>query len=334
MNKRASAVAALIVAVAGSAVWLPSARADIRTDGGAPVSGIAWDAAAGSLFVVGPGDGASVGIVGKDGRPAGKVTFGGTPKSVQALALAADVLYVADIGDESQSRSSVTVYGVAAKDGRQGYKAWDFKYPDGAHDAKAFLVSGKGRFYFITSGDNPGIYRAELNPSRQSVNTLVRSADAPKGVTDAAFLSDGTTMLIRTGDGVALLDATTWKTVARTTYVDGPEGESITPFTTGRMLVGSDQLFREEPLPSGTTTVTPAPAPDPTATPTATDSSSDSPTTDPSGTTDPSPDATQSSAPGTEAGSGGVSRSGTILALFGALAVALAAGALVFVIRD
>lgn len=334
MNKCASAVAALIVAVAGSAAWLSPAHADIRTDDATPVTGIAWDGAAGTLFVVGPQDGALVGMVGKDGRPAGKVTFGGTPKSVQGLALAADVLYVADIGDESQARPFVTVFGLAAKDGRQSYKAWDFKYPDGAHDAKAFLVSGKGRFYFITSGDNPGIYRAELNPSRQDVNKLVRAADAPKGVTDAAFLTDGTTMLIRTGGGVSLIDATTWKTVATTTYADGPDGESITPFTSGRMLVGSPPLFREEQLPAGTTTVTPVPSQEGTAGASPTGTASESPTANSSQSAEAGPTATQSPAPDVEATVGGVSRSGTILALFGALGVALAAGTVVFLIRN
>lgn len=334
MNKRATAVATLLVAVAFGAAAAPSAMADIAAPGDGPVTGIAWDRAAGALFVVGSQDGSTVAMLDEQGRKAGTVTFGAKPESTQALALAGGVLHVADIGDPGRNRSFVTVYGVAAKDGRQGYRAWDFKYPDGPHDAQAFLVSGKGRFYFITSGTNPGIYRAELNPSRDTVNKLVRAADAPSGVTDAAFLADGSTMLIRTGDGVSLVDAYAWKTTAETTYVDGPEGESITTFTTGRMLVGAEAGFRDEPLPSGTTTVTPVPVPDPTESST---SPTESATPTASQTTEESPQATPTptpSAPGGEATGGGVSRSGTILALFGALAVAVGAGVVVFLIRN
>ena len=64
--------------------------------------------------------------------------------------------------------------------GTTRYNAFDFRYQDGARDAKAFLISGKGRIYVVTTGDNPGIYRAPATPSRQSMNTLVRVTDAPE----------------------------------------------------------------------------------------------------------------------------------------------------------
>lgn len=315
-----------VLAAAAAAALLglipATATADVAI-GDLTAVGLAFDGGDDVLFVAGADAGPVVAVFDEAGARKGDVTFSGRPVSVQALALADGVLHVADIGDEKRDREFVTVFGVAPEPGRQSYKAWDFAYPDGPHDAKAFLISGKGRFYFITTGDEPGIYRADLNPSRDGVNRLTRAADAPAGVTDAAFLDDGETMLVRTADGVVLIDAFTWETKATTTYVGGAAGESVTPFGRDGMLVGARSPLREEPLPQGRTTVTPGPAP--ASTPTGSESvepSRPSPS--------PTASATATAAPEEPEVTYEVSRSGTLLALIGALALSLLAGAFVF----
>lgn len=314
------------------------ASADVGIDDLTAV-GLAFDSRSGRVFVAGEGDGGAVAIFDEAGKRSGEVTFSGKAESVQALALDGGVLHVADIGDPGRNREFVTVFGMAPEAGRQAYKAWDFSYPDGPHDAKAFLVSGKGRFYFITDGDDPGIYRAELNPGRQGVNKLTRAADAPRGVTDAAFLADGETMLVRTGDGVALIDAFTWKTTASVTYVDAPGGESVTPFGSGRMLVGATSPLRKESLPKGSTTATPVPGSSPGVTSTAesvgpTATATSSVTATPSATSTPSATATASAPDEGADVTYEVSRSGTLLALAGAAVLSLIAGAFVYFRRQ
>lgn len=301
---------------------------DIDLGDATEVVGLAWNEDAETLYVSAAATPDAVQMVGSDGTAAGEITFGGDPESVQGLAHDGGQLYIADIGDPDGDRDFVTVFAVTPEDGRQNYRAWDFAYPDGAQDATAFLISGRGRFYFITTGENAGIYGADLNPSRERTNELFRAADAPEGVTDAAFLDDGETMLVRTADGVELINAFTWEVESSVTYVDAPEGESIALFGDGRMLVGAGGVLRDEPLPKGNTTATPVP-PSPSPEP--------SETAAPGETATAGPTATGSAAPPAEPGetsSDSVSRGGTLFALGGALVVALVAGAIVFFSRD
>lgn len=320
-------VAALSLGLLVSAVPALAHADDIDLGETTEVVGLAWDDDAETLYVSSAANPEAVQMLGPDGTAAGEITFTGDPVSVQGLAHDAGQLYIADIGDEAGDRDFVTVFAVTPGDGQQNYRAWDFVYPDGAQDATAFLISGRGRFYFITTGENAGIYGADLEPSRQNTNELFRAADAPDGVTDAAFLDDGETMLVRTGDGVELINAFTWEVESSLTYVDAPEGESVTQFGEGRMLVGAGGLLRDEALPEGNTTATPAP-PSPSAEP--------SETVAPSESVPAEPTATETTAPADpgDTGSDGVSRGGTLIALVGALVVAVAAGAVVFFSKD
>lgn len=301
----------------------PAQADDVDLGAAAPnaVTGIAWDDGSEEVLVT---DAAGA-ITAKDPSAGDErsIAFTGAPQSVQALGLFDGMLYVGDVGDEGASREFVSVFRVDPKPGSTNYWAWDFSYPDGARDAKAMAVSGKGRIYIVTSGDDPGIYRAGLEPSRSGVNTLVRAADAPEGVTDAAFLDDGSTLMLRTGDGVDLVDAYTWEVQASTTYVGGPEGESITLFTTDRMLVGGGAVLRDEPLPSGMTTATPVPSSEPSAPVSPSDTAAPEPTSEV-----PSEGQTE------ESQTSDVSRRGTVMALLAAGVVAILAGVFVFVARD
>lgn len=308
----------------GAAVAATPALADdidLGPESSDAITGIAWDGASEEVMVADE----SGTITARDpeageDRP---VTFTGDPDSVQALSLFKNMLYIGDVGDEGGDRDFVTVFRIDPEADSTNYRAWDFSYPEGAQDAKAMAVSGKGRVYIVTGGDDPGIYRAALDPSGSDVNKLVRAADAPAGVTDAVFLDDGSTLMLRTQDGVDLVDGYTWEVRASTTYVDGPAGESVTVFGSDRMLVGGATLLRDEPLPDGMTTVTPVPAAEPTPTTGASDTAA------PEATATVSP----SEAP-EESQTSEVSRSGTLFAVLGAAAVAILAGVAVFMVRD
>lgn len=277
----------------------------------APVVGMAHAPGSDALWVAGAraDDGVIVNVNNGD-----EVTFGGDPVSVQALAWNASQLYIADIGDEEASRDHVVVFRLNdTEPGRQRYNAFDFQYADGARDAKAFLISGRGNFYVVTAGDNPGIYFAKAQASRTSMNTLTRVADAPAGVTDGVFLSDGSTMALRTSTGIEYLDAFTWETLVTDTLVGAPADESITVGNNDELYVGGNPAIRTAEVPSSdvTTTVTPEP------------SESPSPSPSPSPTSTATADTTDEEQP---ASSSGPNRSGTYIAIGLAALVSIGAG--------
>lgn len=298
-------------------------------DGVAPVVGMAYDGS--GLWLAGAA--ANDGVVVKAGTGE-EVRFSGQPRSVQALAWSDGRLWVADFGDEAASRDYVVAFRLNSTEaGQTRYNAFDFRYEDGARDAKAFLISGKGRIYVVTAGENPGIYRAPAAPSRQSMNTLVRVAPAPEGVTDGVFLSDGFTMALRTAKGIEYIDAFTWETTVTDAIEGAPEGESIARGAADEIFVGGNPGIRTTAKPSSDTTTTVSPAPDPSPTPTETTS----PET-PTGSASPSdtPTATnQAIDPDDEEtpDGSGPSRRGTYVALALAGALALAAGAITYFVK-
>ncbi|HMQ64688.1 MAG TPA: hypothetical protein PJ992_00225 [Arachnia sp.] len=298
-------------------------------DGVAPVVGMAYDGS--GLWLAGAA--ANDGVVVKAGTGE-EVRFSGQPRSVQALAWSDGRLWVADFGDEAASRDYVVAFRLNSTEaGQTRYNAFDFRYEDGARDAKAFLISGKGRIYVVTAGENPGIYRAPAAPSRQSMNTLVRVAPAPEGVTDGVFLSDGFTMALRTAKGIEYVDAYTWETTVTDAIEGAPEGESIARGAADEIFVGGNPGIRTTAKPSSDTTTTVSPAPDPSPTPTETTS----PET-PTGSASPSdtPTATnQAIDPDDEEtpDGSGPSRRGTYVALALAGALALAAGAITYFVK-
>ena len=321
--------AALAVGLALGVSPLAAVADDILPpDGVAPVVGMAYDGD--GLWLAGAS--ANDGVVVKAGT-GDEVRFEGNPQSVQALAWSDGRLWVADFGDEASSRDHVVAFRLnSTEPGTTRYNAFDFRYQDGARDAKAFLISGKGRIYVVTTGDNPGIYRAPATPSRQSMNTLVRVTDAPEGVTDGVFLSDGFTMALRTAKGIEYVDAYTWETTVTETIEGAPEGESIARGQADEVFVGGNPGIRTTAKPASdtTTTVTPTPEPSPTPTETAPETSpgSASPSGTPTATSEaPDPGAEESpdaSSP---------SRRGTYVALALAGALALAAGAVTYFVK-
>lgn len=109
-------------------------------------------------------------------------------------------LYIGDIGDNGKKRSSIFVHRVKEpKPGRPSgsltkYKTYEFRYPDGAHNAEGLMVQPRTHRIFVVSkvkGAEGAIYRAPSTPSTTSVNTLQRVRSAPAGMSDAVFLRDG-----------------------------------------------------------------------------------------------------------------------------------------------
>jgi hypothetical protein len=178
-----------------------------------------------------------------DGEVDGTLEFRVEPVDVEAVAFHEGRLYVADIGDNRERREFVTVYffdDAAPADQPVVYKAYDFSFPDGPHDAETLLVDGDDRLFIVTKGAEGGIYAAPTSPQRQGVNELERVGDAPPYVTDGTVLPDGK-LALRTYASVEVVDPATFEVTARAATPVQKQGESITAtFDGDALLIGSE----------------------------------------------------------------------------------------------
>ncbi|GAB3622927.1 hypothetical protein GCM10027418_10090 [Mariniluteicoccus endophyticus] len=247
-------------------------------------SGMARDTGRQLFWVVNDSeDSGRVFAVGPDGKTKGTLEYAAKPVDVEAVAMAGNRLFVADIGDNQAQRDKITVYYFdqpAPNDDRSGsYRAWDFVYPDGAHDAETILVDKNGRIYFVTKGPQGAIYAAPKQLRSNGPNDLTRVADAPAFVTDGTFLPDGR-IALRTYVSVVVLDPELYSPVAQAVTPFQRQGEALTVSLDGKtLLLGSEgvgqvvlriavpeQLYSD--VPSGAPT--PPPSPTPTPAPAAT----------------------------------------------------------------
>jgi hypothetical protein len=207
--------------------------------------------------------------IGLDGEVQGTLNFRAQPQDVEAVAVHEDRLYVADIGDNNRERDSIRVYffkNPRANGLTVTYNAYDFRYPDGSHNAETLLVDDSGRLFIVTKGRKASIYEAPLRPRREGINELERVGPAPSNVTDGTFLSGGDRIALLTYNSVEIIDATSYDVVASAPIPDQPQAESLTLSLDGQsLLVGSEgkkSTVYSVPVPSEATP-TPTPSGDP-----------------------------------------------------------------------
>jgi hypothetical protein len=183
--------------------------------------------------------------VGLDGKVQGTLNFRAQPIDVEAIAVHDDRLYVADIGDNKAQRSSVRVFFFSnprANGLTVSYHAYDFRYPDGPHNAETLLVNDSGRLFIVTKDDKEGaVYAAPRKPERQGVNDLKKVGSAPSEVTDGTFLPDGERIALLTYTSIDVVDASSYKVVASADIPRQPQAESLTmSMDQQSLLVGSE----------------------------------------------------------------------------------------------
>lgn len=318
-------VTGVLVALVILALVLPAFAQEVDVpEDATPVVGMAYDPSNEELWLAGPSADRGV-FVEAGGRK--EATLNADLVSVQALSWYGDRLWVGDIGDEDAERDHVVVYRLGSTDGGQStYHAYDYRYEDGPRDAKAMLISGRGNVYLVTTGEDPGIYRIRGEASRSEMNTLVRVHDAPEGVTDGVFLTDGATMALRSAAGIEYVDAMEWEDLVTETIVGAPEGESIAVGLDDELFVGGNPGIRTAQVvnESTTTTLAPEPSVEPSAT------QSPAVPGSPEATVDATESPADDEAPETE----GPARGGTITALVLAALVAVAAGLVTYFWRN
>ncbi len=209
------------------------------------MSGMARSPQAGLYWVVNDsGSGGVVyGVTGK-GKVQGTLRYRAAPVDVEAVALHQDRLYVADIGDNANKRRTVAVYAFdrpRASGLTVSYRQWDFRYPDGPHDAETLLVTPDGRLNIVTKAAEGSIYRAPKTLSATRTNTLVKVGPAPAYVTDGLVLPGGRQLALLTYRQVLVVDAKTGIQQASAPVTGQKQAESLALSLSGRsLLVGSE----------------------------------------------------------------------------------------------
>src|SRR4029453_18582779 len=209
--------------------------------------------------------------IGLDGKVQGSLKFRAQPVDVEAVAVHKDRLYVGDIGDNNGRRSFVRVFyfnNPRANGLTVTYHAYDFRYPDGPHNAETLLVNDSGRLFIVTKGQDGAIYAAPRKPDRQGVNELKRVGAAPSEVTDGTFPPAEGKIRLLTYSSVSVIDAGTYEVLASSPIPHQPQAESLTQSLDEQsLLVGSEGKKSKVyaiPVPSAATP-TPTPSEEPQA---------------------------------------------------------------------
>ncbi len=185
------------------------------------------------------------------GKVKAVLRFGAKVTDVEALGVDRDgTIYIADIGDNKENRDQIEIYTIPEPatledESNVKYHRYDFKYPDGAHDAETLLIEpGTSQLYIVTKAlkGTGAIYAAPPAPSREGTNDLTKLAAAPSGViTDGTFLPDGQRVVLRTYADVTTVGwGETPNAIARGAAPLG-QGETVAVGPTdGTVLVGSE----------------------------------------------------------------------------------------------
>lgn len=126
-----------------------------------------------------------------------------TNRDWEEMALSGNDLYIADIGDNAQVFPTYNIYKfpepASSTDTVLNVDTIQFKYPDGSHDAEAFLIDPDTKdIFIITKRDFPArVYK--LKYPYAPLSTLTLEGNIPLlAVTGAALSPDGKEILIRT----------------------------------------------------------------------------------------------------------------------------------------
>jgi hypothetical protein len=154
-----------------------------------------------------------------------------------------DTIYVADIGDNGERYADYSFYQFAepsaSTDTVTTFNQIRFKYPDGAHDAEAFLVDPQTKdIYIITKRDMLSrIYKLSFPYSYISVNpTTFVGTFTYNGVTSACISNDGKEIIVKTYPALYYynrkpgqsIDEALQSQYTSLPYVIEPQGEAVT----------------------------------------------------------------------------------------------------------
>lgn len=180
----------------------------------------------------------------RTGRTVGRTTFADSVEDVEALAPAGPhAVWVGDIGDNAEQRSSVEVYRVSVGRGDTEVRApaYELVYPDGPHDAESLVAAPDGRLWVISKellGGTAYVAPRHLDPDRP--NRLRAVAPVDVWATDAALFPDGRHVLVRGYGTAAVYTFPGFKPVASIDLPHQRQGEGVSIAASGRVRLSSE----------------------------------------------------------------------------------------------
>ncbi len=183
-------------------------------------------------------------LVDHTGTVVKKVVVKGTVnRDWEDMALVGTDLFIGNVGDNDSKYPEYSFYQFAeptlATDTVKNVKTIRFQYPDGSHDAEAFIVDPETKnIYIITKRDNPGkLYQITYPYNYTAVNqaTLVGTTKYTS-IVSAAVSPDGREILLKTyaslyyysRSGNEILAEALQKDFTNLPYNIEPQGEAVT----------------------------------------------------------------------------------------------------------
>ncbi len=155
-------------------------------------------------------------------------------------------IFIGEIGDNAETYGSYRFYRFpepsSSADTIYNAEEINFTYPDGSHDAEAFVVDPVTKdIYIITKRDNPSkLYRLSFPYAADNVLTDAGSLSY-NGVVGAAISADGKEIILKTYTGLQYYPRNLNETIAQAlqkaskplSYTIEPQGEAICFATNG-----------------------------------------------------------------------------------------------------
>ena len=165
---------------------------------------------------------------------------GVTNRDWEDMTISGNNIYIGEIGDNNAAYTDYAFYTfpepAMTVDTVRNVETIRFRYPDGAHDAEAFVVEpSTGAIYIITKRDAPSrIYK--LTPPFSAFNVAEAVGQLPyNGVTSAALSPDAKELVVKTYTALYYykvnagekIEAALQKTYSSLPYIIEPQGEAV-----------------------------------------------------------------------------------------------------------
>ena len=187
-------------------------------------------------------------VDGSTGRTVGGAGWSGEPVDVEALAPTAHgSVLVGDIGDNTESRESVTILEVPSGRGFHDVEpaSYPLTYSDGPRDAETLLVHPVSGRVLVASKSLLGgvLYAAPKRLRETGPNVFQPVGDVLGFATDGAFFPDGRHFVLRDYGRAVVYSYPGLAVVGELRLPDQQQGEGIAVDQDGRVFVSTEGQF-------------------------------------------------------------------------------------------
>lgn len=174
---------------------------------------------------------------------------GGDLLDTEAIAIDPDgTLWVADTGDNLSRRNDAALYALPEPGVGSRYvtaKRYPITYDSGPVDVEALLINPRTGVKLLASKEVLGgrvfSLDTDLVAGRTNTAKAVDGASTPLLVTDGAFTTDGSNVVLRTYTATAVYDPASWELVGSQDLPRQQQGESMAMEPSGdSLLIGSE----------------------------------------------------------------------------------------------